>query len=427
LARSFCVECYRARVIDPLQPLFGMASRELFAQPALTASRGPLERFPEFMRSGPLESIEALCRDYSGSLEVAGGSASDGLQFPVSGAHPSALLRSGLTVYFSDLQRMSTAAQAWLRSLEASLGLPECASLVGFANASGSGLTLHHDRYDQLFFQIQGRKTFRWAQNHFLREPDIQFSPGAAAHADFGSRYRLGFPGSNAEVLEASFQTLELEPGGAFFMPAGTWHTTAEQPEESLSLAVAVRAPSRLNLLLNLLQYYLGQSPHWRARSYGGWHEQEDVAFRAHEPWAPLLADLTRRLPSLPASAAHDAWSLHGFTVGSQSRYPIGAHFERFIRLPNSSLEMEMDAALGKLRCVVLSGPNIRPQARTVIGINPEARGLIDWILASHAAFTVQALCGAFPDFEPAEVEELLALLASAALIRPIPAPDWVD
>jgi hypothetical protein len=414
-------------VNDPLRHVFGMSARELFAQPALHSSHGPLERFPEFMRSGAMQSIEALCRDYTGNVEVASGGAVDGLQFPVSGAHPSALLRSGLTVYFPELQRASPPAQAWLRGLEASLGLPECASLMAFANAKGSGLTLHHDRYDQLFFQIRGAKTFRHAPNGFVHEPDIQFSPGAAAHADFGSRYRDGFPLSNRDVLKGPFQTLELQPGSAFFMPAGTWHTTADQPEESLSLVVAVRAPSRLSLLLNLLQYYLGQSPNWRARSYGGWDANADIAVKAHDSWSPLLADLASRVTSLPAKALHQAWSVHGFTVGSQSQYPMSASFERYVRLPNSSLEMEMDAALGKLRCTVLSGPNIRPQARTVIGINPEARALIDWILATRAAFTVQAMCDAFPDCERDEVEGLLAMLASAALIRPIPVPDWVD
>ena len=404
-----------------------MSARELFAQPALYSSHGPLERLPEFMRSGPMQSIEALCRDFSGNVEVASGGAVEGLQFPVSGAHPTALLRSGLTVYFPDLLRSSATAQAWLRGVEASLGLPECAALMAFANAKGSGLTLHHDRYDQLFFQIRGRKTFRHAPNGFVHEPDIQFSPGAAAHSDFGSRYRDGFPLSNREVLEKPFQTLELQPGSAFFMPAGTWHTTAEQPEESLSLVVAVRAPSRLSVLLNVLQYYLGQAPSWRARSYGGWSADASVAAEAHESWAPLLANLAARLPSLPAEAAHQAWGVHGFTVGSQKQYPMEARFERYIRLPNSTLEMEMDAALGKLRCTVLSGPNIRPQAQTVIGINPEARGLIDWVLATRAAFTVQALCDAFPDCERDEVEGLLAMLASTALIRPIPAPDWVD
>jgi hypothetical protein len=402
-----------------------MSARELFTQPALHVSHGPLERFPEFMRSGPMQSIEALCRDYAGNVEVASGGAVEGLQFPVSGAHASALLRSGLTVYFQDLQRTLPPAQAWLRSVEASLGLPECASVMAFANAKGSGLTIHHDRHDQLFFQIRGRKTFQYAANDFLREPDIQFSPGAAAHADFGSRYQNGFPLTNREVLEKTFQTLELEPGSAFFMPAGTWHTTADQPEESLSLVVAVRAPSRLSMLLNLLQYYLGQAPSWRARSYGGWDADANVAAETYASWGPILADLAERLKSLPAAAAHEAWSVHGFTVGSQSQYPVNMRFERYIRLPNSSLQMELDEALGKLRCVVLSGPNIRPQARTVIGINPEARGLIDWILATRAAFSVQAICDAFPGCERDEVDGLLAMLASAALIRPIPAPDW--
>jgi hypothetical protein len=412
---------------DPLSPLFGMSSRELFAQPALHTSHGPLERFPEFMRSGPLQSIDALCRDYTGNVEVAGGGAADGLQFPVSGAHPSALLRAGLTVFFPDLQRVLTPAQEWLRRLEASLGVPECSSLVAFANARGSGLALHHDRYDQLFFQIRGRKTFRYAPNTFVKSPDVQFSPGSAAHADFASQYRRGFPLSGREVLDAGHETLELQPGSAFFMPAGTWHTTAEQGEESLSLAVAVRAPSRLTLLLNVLQYYLGQSPAWRERSYGGWHEDAAVVAATNEGWGPLLKDLARRLPTLPAAALHEAWSVHGFTVGGHRRLPANVRFERYVRLPNSSLELSLDEALGKLRCVVLSGPAHRPQTRTVLGINPEARGVVEWILRCRAAFSAQDLCSEFPDFEPEDIEELLLMLAGSALIRPLPVPDWVD
>src|SRR5688572_24407568 len=165
------------------------------------------------MRSGALQSVEALCRDYSGSVEIANGSAAEGVQFAVSGAHPSALLRAGLTVYFTDLKRSVPRSQPWLRSLEASLGLPECASMVAFANARGSGLTLHHDRYDQLLFQICGQKTFRHAPNGFVQNPDIQFSPAGAAHPEFGARYQHGFPLSNQELLQRSFETIELRPG----------------------------------------------------------------------------------------------------------------------------------------------------------------------------------------------------------------------
>jgi hypothetical protein len=346
------------------------------------------------------------------------------VQFGLSGAHPTALLAAGLTVYFSDLKRLLPRSQPWLRGLESALGVPECASIMAFANAPGSGLTLHHDRHDQLFFQLCGEKSFRHAKNDYVQNPDVQFSPANAAHPDFGARYRKGFPLTASEVLQQPFETLNLRPGSAFFMPAGTWHTTAEQSSHSLSLVVAVRAPSQLSLLLNLLQYYVGQAPEWRARSYGGWHGDEHVAAAAHEPWAPLLAELAGRLGSLSASAAHAAWSADGFMLGNFTQYPAGARFERFIRLPNSSLAFDGEAE-GKLRCLVLSGPNHRPQARTVLGINVEARAVLEWILASHAAFTAPELCQRFPDFERDEVETLLGWLGSAGLIRPLPGPEW--
>jgi hypothetical protein len=358
---------------------------------------------------------------------VAQGSSTDGLQFGVSGAHPTSLLRAGLTVYFTDLKRLVPRSQPWLRHLEASLGLPECASVMAFANAPGSGLTLHHDRYDQLFFQLRGTKSFRYAPNHYLQNPDIQFSPGSAAHVDFGARYRKGFPLSCAEVLEQPFQEIELAPGSAFFMPAGTWHTTAEQRGEALSLVVAVRAPSRLALLQNLLDCYVSQSPEWRERAYGYWHPELDRASSAHAGWAPLVADLAGRLQQLLATDARDAWSAQQFALGGQSQYPQAARFRRYIRLPNSSLSFEADPDAEKVRCVVASGPSHRPQMRTVLSMHAQARPIVDWVLSARAAFTSQEVCAAFSDFDPEEVETMLGWLAGAALIRPLPGPDWSE
>src|SRR5262249_27627441 len=125
--------------------------------PELTVTHGPLERLPAFMRTGPLESVDSLCRHYTGPLEVAQGSAESGVHVPVRDVHAAALLRLGLTVYFTELRRSLPFAGNWLKGLEASLGVPECASLAAFANATGSGLSLHHDRFDQLFFQLRGK------------------------------------------------------------------------------------------------------------------------------------------------------------------------------------------------------------------------------------------------------------------------------
>ena len=416
-----------ARVSDPLEPIFGLPASQLFKSRELVVAHGELERFPAFMREGAMASIESLCKSYVGALEVAKGSVVDGIQTGVNGVHPTALLKLGLTVFFSDLSRAIAKSNPWLRSLEASLGLPECASLMAFANAAGSGLSLHHDRHDQLFFQIRGQKRFQYAANDYVENPDLQFSPFGPAHPDFGRSYRGGFPLTAEEVLNKPFRSVDLQPGSAFFMPSGTWHTTAEQASESLSLVVAVRAPSHLELLQNLLGYYAGQSPAWRARPYGGWAGDPDLARPAELELKALISDLSERLKQLPVAGAFKAWSAHGYATGTQSEYATSRRFERYIRLPNSSLRFEDDPALGKLRCSVLSGPTNRPQAQTVLGIAHEARPVLDWILQSHAAFTVSALCEALPDYEPAEVEELLSQLARAALIRPLPAPEWDD
>ncbi|HEV8550067.1 MAG TPA: cupin domain-containing protein [Polyangiaceae bacterium] len=409
---------------DPLAPIFGMTARELFAQRELFVTRGGLERFPVFMRTGPLESVDSLCRFYTGALEVAQGSAEVGIQIPVRDAHAAALLQLGLTVYFTELRRSLPFAGNWLKALENALGVPECASLAAFTNAKGSGLPLHHDRFDQVFFQLKGKKIFRHAPNRLAENPDVQFSPVTAAAPEFGRTYQRGFPLGAEDIVRRELTTLVLEPGDAFFMPAGTWHTTAEQEGESLSMVVVVRAPSRLELLLNLLDYYVGQAPEWRGRTYGGWADAGSNAAE-RDVLARLTAELARRLPALDVQHAFDAYTAHGFTIGTVGEYPRATRFERFIRLPNSSARVEASDEPGKLRCVILSGPTSRPQARTELAFNVEARPVLDWVLGLNRAFTLTEASARFEHFAPDELAELFAWLGHAALIRPLPMPEW--
>jgi hypothetical protein len=413
------------RVVDPIREIFGISALELFAKKELFVEHGPLERFPAFLRKGPMESIEALCRHYGGPLEVSQGSAQGGVQIPVGDAHASALLKLGLTVFFADLRRTLPESPSFLRALEACLGLPECASISAFTNAPGSGLAVHHDRFDQLFFHVLGEKTFRYAPNGFVENPDVQFSPFSASPPEWGQTYRRGFPLTSEEILARDFRTVTLRPGSAFFMPAGTWHTTAEQREQALSVVVAVRAPSRIEVLVNFLRYYAGQSAAWRARPYAGWASDPSATRAEHEVFAALVADLGARLATLSPSAAFDAFTAHGFSVGMQSEYPKRARFERYVRLPNSSARFEDDETPGKFRCAVSSGPTNRPQARTLLGFNVEARPVIEWVLGEQKAFTVAEAVQKFPLFTKEDLFELFGWLAHAALIRPLPAPEW--
>jgi hypothetical protein len=412
-------------VDDPIRDLFGVPAMELFAAKELVVRHGALDRFPAFMRTGLMESIESVCRGYAGPLQVANGSATHGVQIPVVGAHASALLRLGMTVYFTELDRALPASNGWLRDLETALGLPECANLSAFANAPGSGLTLHHDRFDQFLFQIQGEKEFRYATNGFVENPDVQFSPGSAAPPDWAQTYRHGFPLTCEEVMARGLATATLKPGSVFFMPAGTWHTTAGQESESLSVVVVVRAPSRLAIVLNLLRHYAGQSPEWRARSYGGWAAAGPATDLEQRKLGALMADLAERLPTLSPRDAYGAWWSEGFTNGTQGQYPMHARFDRYVRLPNSSVRYEDVGTTGLATCIVRSGPTDRPQAETVLAISDEVRPVIDWVLRTHAAFSVEDACRAVDGCARGDLEKLFAWLSHAALIRPLPAPEW--
>lgn len=410
---------------DPMQDLFGVPSMELFASRELVVQHGALDRFPAFMRTGLMESVERVCRGYVGPLQVSNGTATDGVQIDVAGAHASALLRLGLTVYFTALERSLPDSSPWLRGLEAALGLPECATLSAFANAPGSGLSLHHDRFDQLFFQIRGEKKFRYAPNGYVRNPDVQFSPCSAAPPDWAQTYRHGFPLTTDEVLARGLTTVTLNPGSAFFMPAGTWHTTAEQEGESLSVIVVVRAPSRLALLMTLLRQYAAQSPEWRARSYGGWAPEGAAMNTERDKLTALMADLAQRLPGLAARDAYGAWLSDAFTTGAQSHYPLEARFDRYVRLPNSSLRYDETGTDGLTTCTVRSGPTDRPQAETAFAVSDEVLPVIDWVLRTRAAFSVDEACDVFQDCDRSDLEMLFAWLSHAALIRPVPAPEW--
>jgi hypothetical protein len=410
---------------DPLLGVFGQGSLELFRGGRFVVTHGALERFPAFMRSGPMASIDALCRHYVGPLEVANGTAEDGVQVPVSEAHAAALLKLGLTVYFTELRRSLPDSRPWLRALEASLGLPECTTVAAFSNAPGSGLGLHHDRFDQLFFQLVGKKQFRHAPNGFVTNPDVQYSPFAAALPEFGQTYRHGFLARSQAMVREQLQSVTLEPGSAFFMPAGTWHTTADQEEPSLSLVVVVRAPSRLDLLLNYLRYYASQAPEWRARAYGGFATDDAVAAPERTELTSLTRALGERLARLEVGGAFGAWSAHGYTVGSIGEYPRHLQFERYIRLPSSKVRIEPDDMSGKLSCIVESGPTSRPLARTPLAFNAPARPLVDWILATERAFTLDEAAERFPEFTRDDIADLLGWLSVAALIRPLPAPEW--
>lgn len=407
--------------MDPMGVLFGEDALSLYRSPRFRVAHGAYERLPAWMREGPLSSIEALCSAYRGRLEIAHGGMraaqpeengfiGSGGQTPVSGASAFALLRLGLTVYFPELGDTVAASKAYLTSLEAALGLPRCSVVGAFANAPGSGLVLHHDSHDQLLIQLRGDKVIEVAPDRDAEHPGLPHSPSGPTATGYESVYRNGVR-SEAEI-EAQLQRIELCPGSCLFMPAGTWHRTADQAEPCLSLVVVVRAPSRLDLAMTALTLHAQTSAAWRAPAYGM------MSAEGLSDLPEAFDDLAARLPQLDGEALRDAWLVRGVVSGRADDYPPGVTFRRYLRLPGTRYSVDSSGA-GRVRVrIEAAGMTGRP---TTLEFGDEALAILEHVALRRQAFAAADVALAFTDFEAEEVGSFLMQLCRAGLLRPVP------
>jgi hypothetical protein len=408
-------------IMDPLLEIFGETSRTLYARERLHVVHGDLSRLPSWMRTGLLVDLAALCKRYQGPIEVARGASwggSPGLEFVgsggqvrVQGARPEALLALGLTVYFAELEPAVRESGPFLRALESSLGVPPSCSNMGlFVNAPGSGLPMHHDSHDHLFIQLTGTKRFVYVPEPLTRHPTIQFAPESRIHPQFGSVYGRGFPSDLKSLEQSEGQILELQPGSAFFMPAGTLHRTTDQADLCLSLIVSMKPPSKVDLILNALRYKLTELPEMRAPSYGYFDEDGDAEVSA------LCSAIAAIVPTLDRSALRRAWltSLHREGVLSEH---VGQPYTDYIRVPSTLVRFE-EPRDGRVRMRVR--PVNTPEAFE-LEIASDAARLVEHLVTLCCAFSVSDVCERFAEFEEDEVQSLLDQLCRVGLLRPLP------
>lgn len=424
---------------DPMLALFETPALQLFRERRFVVHHGPIERFPDWMHQGPLTDIEQLCRSYRGKLEIAQGGdgrapsaeagsfLGTGGQTPVAGTNAQALLRLGLTVFFCQLTDTVPAGKSFLRRLEEALGVPPCASLSAFANAPGSGLPFHHDAFDQLLIQVQGQKKFTRALCPATAHPRISVSPSGPTSPYFEAVYHNGFFGNEAEVVAEGTETVTLQPGSCLFLPAGTWHRTVEQEEPCLSLAVAVRAPSGLDLIENALRYFAGQSADFRAPVYGlSWASSAEASLVEGSSFPSstdlldgLVERLAERLPQLDAASLRRSWWARQQKDGDATSYRRGQGTTRFVRLPGSTFRIS-PVEEGNVRLSVRTAQSIDD---AVLQFHSAACPLVEAVAQTRAAFEVNDLVARFPDFEQEEIADFMDQLASVGLLRPLPVP----
>lgn len=409
--------------LDPFASLFdGKTAADLFGTPDYLVRHGSVDRLPQAIRADPFTSIEAFFGHYRGRFDISGGSPAVGYQGEVSGIPPQGALAAGLTVMCKDMDASTPQVKPWLRSLEQSAGHPlGSALLLAFVNAPGSGLALHHDVHDQILINLVGDKHIRLAKNTTVQHPALQVGPGTSAPFELGQHYHAGLP-PDAEGLMAASTDVVMRPGTALFLPAGTWHTTVDQPGQTLTLTVVHRAPTTAKLLCHYLQAYLEQSPRWRRPAHGGW------GAGAGEQAALLeerMDELRAHLSVLSGDPAFAAWSLKDWVTGSPL-YPDHP-WQRFIRRQDARVAFEPSEVEGQIHAIVRSGSLIVPVSQQKLTLFSRARDVIEWVVASERSFSIDELVAAFSDAGEPAIRELMGQLAAARLVRPIPVPEFLE
>lgn len=406
---------------DPLFALFRVAGLELVRRGEPLVTHGPIDRLPPWLREGPLRDAESLSRSYRGPVEGANTIDGKGLQTPIRGLSAAALMRLGLTVFFRDLGPLLPEAAAWLQTFDEALGVPDCARLSAFANAKGSGLPVHHDRFDHVLLQLQGTKTLRLRPNGYVEHPDVPSSPFGPTAPEWARAYQAGFPADARELEEGAWTSVTLEPGSALFLPAGTWHTTADQLEPCLTAVVVLQAPSRLDVLQSLLGQLAGQWPELRAKAYGLWRDEPP----GEEPAGASLVDLARqvaeRLSQMPADEHRRAWLAQKIAAGRPPRASFAGRFDRFLRLPHADVRLDPHSKTENTY-EVLSPQSSDEEIR--FRLDAGGRELLDAILATRKAFTVRQLQERFPECDGTELHAFLERLVRWGVLQPLVSSD---
>lgn len=372
------------------------------------AVHGPRARLPAPFNDEALASSAALAQRYRGRLRFTHGGSERMVR--ADGTDAQSLLDMGLTIQFVDLVQVVPQAAAFLRALEAELGLHEGATtMCAFASAPDDGLNRHFDAAELISVQLAGTKRF-----HYAPVPEIpvptggQYAPRGAPIDELYPQATHGFP----DPVHATFSTAAMAPGSVLFLPRGTWHYT-QAGEPSLSISIVVDPPAALRCLLDQLRLLLLQDPAWRMPLIGGYGDRPQDA-RVREHAAALLAGL----PGIVARLAPDDLLSAPASVGWRLTHMTPA--TRFQRAPHTRVEMGPAGPHGGVAVRFFAGREpALTQPTGEVEVSPGTLPIVRWLDARREGpFTAAQLAQAFAGEPLGALQQVLALCVQMQLLR---------
>jgi hypothetical protein len=374
-------------------------------------SHGPLDRLPAFLRAPELTNVDALAARYRGWIRFTNGRKYQQM-VAIDQVHGGSLYRMGLTVQFENIAPYVQQAPAELARLEAELGInPGAAQASVFCSPLAEGLSVHFDSQDLFSVQLAGVKRFHYAPVDEIPCPSgTQFVPRTEAFDDLYPQAGEGFP----EPARVGFATVEMAPGSVLFIPRGTWHHTESQGE-SVSVSIALGAPSAAECVLEQLRMLMLQDPAWRRPLYGGWGGgamREDAKSQAARLLA-ALPGLTRALgvEDLMASLVPRAQRLTDLTP--TSRFQKTPH-SRIVLSPPSAPKAYSYEVLSLYLCDPVYGERMTMR----LEVAPDVAAVFRWLAESRKPFAVRELASNFPALPFAEHRRILQTAVTAGLLK---------
>ena len=366
-------------------------------------SHGPMSRLPALFSSSELLSFRVLSSSYQGWLGFGKGSQGPRM-VSVQQVSPMHLYEMGLSVYLPDISSNVPGAEAFLRQLEAELGIGSGSSRITvWASPKDDGAATHFDGEDVFSIQLAGSKRFEVAPMQEYAYPyGPQFAPGTAVFDDMYPQLEKGFPDAEG----AKFQAVEMKPGSVLFIPRGTWHrTTAAQ--DSFAISIGIRPPSVMESFLEQLRYLLLQDPEWRRPLYGV-HGSGSQRQRA-------LERARKVLETAPCA-------IQAISTGDLAPLPTVERLKnidgetRFQRELGTRIEFTQGEGAEILHVMVSS--HAGEECTLKLNIPQQYSAIFRWLAQSEVAFTARSIADRFPETPFEQHQKILDALTRARYLR---------